>query len=95
MTGRFHANNGLCFTRLPDGSVYVEQVAGADPLSSKTVLKGFVIPSGMWASVVAHVSARGESAASHQQALLWHQSMPPLADADDALEDTVVTEPRL
>ena len=93
MTGRLHIGNGLCATRLPDGSVYLEQFEGVD--LTGPIVKGSVLQSGPWAALVAHVSARGLSEESKAEALAWHQSMPALADADDALEDTAVTEPRL
>lgn len=88
MSGRHHAGSGLCFTRLFDGSVLVEQFE--DERCEGSPVKGHVIQPFPWASVVASVSARGLTDDTQIAALQWHQREYELAIA--AREDEV-TEP--
>lgn len=76
--GRFHLNDGLCFTRTESGGVRIEKFAagvncfaeGAKPeWSVETMDSG-------WASVVAHVSAEGESSTTWALARAFHNSGP-------------------
>jgi hypothetical protein len=65
----FHAKDGVHFRRLEDGSVEMGIGPDFNSVASLTVLD----PSS-WASVVAHVSARGEDAAMHAAALAYHEA---------------------
>jgi len=58
----FHARDGWYFERQDDGSVKIS--AAVDRCTEQLIL-----PAAEWASVVAAVSAEGETAQSYQQAL--------------------------
>jgi hypothetical protein len=62
--GEFHWRDGWFFKRLPDGSVRVQHRA---PDAGPSV--DLLIPSNEWASIVASMSAEGETAESYQDAL--------------------------
>lgn len=75
---KIHARNGFCFERMGDGSVRIQKVLyGKSPVdpNAQSVEVGFseaTIPANEWASVVAHVSERGESSETFQTALRFH-----------------------
>lgn len=89
MSTRHHAGSGLCFTRLFDGSVYVEQFE--DERCEGSPVKGHAIQPLAWAAVVASVSARGLTDDTQIAAHQWHQREYELRIAS-AREDEV-TEP--
>lgn len=62
-----HVRDGLYVERLPDGSVKVrlEPIGGAAPAE-------VVLPADTWASVIATVSARGETADTWNEARQYH-----------------------
>lgn len=68
--GEFHLDNGLVFRRHPEGRVEIRQLHpnGGDSFVCETSASG-------WASVVAHLSARGESAETHAAALALHDGV--------------------
>lgn len=76
----FHANNGLYFERKQDGSVVVSHwlhgAANAGRVDQATVDvldRQWTLTASEWASVMANVSARGESGATHTEATLFHE----------------------
>ncbi|HEY3498035.1 MAG TPA: hypothetical protein VGK73_25225 [Polyangiaceae bacterium] len=71
MTGRHHAGNGLCFTRLLDGTVCVEQFE--DERCEGSPVKAHHIQPLAWAAVVAAVSRRGLTDELQIAAYQWHQ----------------------
>ncbi len=92
----FHANDGVYFERLPDGSVAVEKHARAgrptDPVSMRVVFTPDT-----WASVVAAVSAAGLGATIERAARAIHDFTEvdvealfaePELEADSASETT-------
>ena len=68
----FHAKDGFFFKRLDDGDVEVRWPAGTITFDKDT-----------WASIVASVSAEGETAASFECASALHEGRPEKG-ADDA-----------
>lgn len=60
----FHAHSGQYFRRLDDGRVEIRNSDGV-----------FVCDASTWASVVASVSARGETGETYRQALDFHQRL--------------------
>lgn len=68
----FHTLEGWWFQRLDDGRV---QVTHTDP-TGETVHGQVVIEGGPWCSVVATVSAKGETSATWQEALRFHYDRP-------------------
>lgn len=77
--GRFHSNNGLCFERLHDGSVEVTRVLwgfSAQHTSrqehAEVVDHRWRMTAEEWASVVASVSAAGETGDTWKAALDYH-----------------------
>lgn len=76
----FHANNGLYFERLPDGGVRVSHwlhgaanAGRADQASVQVLDRSWHLSASEWASVMASVSARGESGETHTEATLYHE----------------------
>ena len=63
----FHARDGLYFERLADGSVKVrlEPIGGGAPAEA-------IVPADTWASVIATVCARGETADTWNEARQYH-----------------------
>lgn len=77
--GRFHSSDNLCFERRPDGGVTVLRVAaGHDALKVISPVEWFVdlTPEG-WASVVASMSAAGETFATFDAALARQKAKAP------------------
>jgi hypothetical protein len=66
-TKPFHAHQGWYFRRAPDGGVSI--YADDDDLE-------FVTDSNTWASIVAHVCARGENFDTYSAALAFHEQQP-------------------
>ena len=68
--GEFHLRDGFTYERHDDGEVTIRQYEDArledEPLGEITVTPG------EWASVVAAMSASGETAESHAAALAFH-----------------------
>lgn len=76
----FHANNGLYFERHADGSVTVSHwlrgaanAGRADQQPVNVLDREWNLTASEWASVIATVSARGESGETHTEALLFHE----------------------
>ena len=72
-TGDFHETQGWYFKRLPDGTV-------------RARVKGYgehLMPPNSWVSVVAHVSRRGETGETFNEALTFHDgaSLPAPEEA--------------
>jgi hypothetical protein len=63
--GDFHAIQGWYFRRGADGSVVVRHGNGPDQ-------EDVTLDANTWASVIAHVCARGENAATFQDAQDFH-----------------------
>ncbi len=79
MNNRVETRDGVCFERLPDGSVHLRKPEdGAN---------SWVITAGDWAAVVAGVSARGNSSPMRAAAIVFHQEQPgpelPSLSGDD------------
>lgn len=70
----FHAHNGIFFKRTDEGDVLVTIVSETEHSIQET----HTIPSGVWASVVASVSGRGETYERWQQALAFHKGVNEL-----------------
>lgn len=70
--GEFHSRDGFYFKRLPDGSVRIR--IAEDAKSDAKTLRQIKLPASEWASVVANVSASGETAESHRAAVSFHGS---------------------
>ncbi len=75
----FHANRGLYFQRREDGSVWVEKrVPLVGPIDDHTasplfaVVEHWAMTADEWASVIASMSARGETTATFQDARDFH-----------------------
>lgn len=68
--GEFHWRDGTYFKRLENGSVRVRrtETPNADSPTALTL----VIPPSEWASIIAHVSSRGETAESYCEAEKFH-----------------------
>ncbi len=82
----FHSQDGLCFQRLEDGRVHVRLVVPILDHSTETgyslsqaVTFQTILPAASWASVVASVSAKGETGETFNEALRWHDNT---AEAD-------------
>ena len=76
---KFHSNNGLYFERQEDGSVVVEHwlhgaanAGRADQATVNVLDRRWKMTAAEWASVVASVSAQGETGETHRQALDFH-----------------------
>jgi hypothetical protein len=61
MNGRFHSDNGFCFTRLSDGSVLIEIVEPNSKVFENVAVKSVTLTPEIWASVVSSMSAAGET----------------------------------
>jgi len=68
----FHADDGLYFARLEDGSVRIVKLNG------QSVGFAVVVPPGIWASAVLTVSALGERPGDWQRFLDHHQGKTDL-----------------
>ncbi|MFI7126011.1 hypothetical protein ACIBQ1_09975 [Nonomuraea sp. NPDC050153] len=64
----FHAKNGWYFRREDDGSVHIAAPDSMGPGASQVV----TLDANTWASVVASVSATGETGDTFSQALVFH-----------------------
>lgn len=62
---------GLVFARDPDGGGVLIREAGVKPSTATR------IPAKLWARIVAHVSARGETHASRADARVLHEISDP------------------
>lgn len=61
MSVRFHSQDGLCFSRVENGSVTVELVAdGAQYATAEPTFKT-TLDASLWASIVSSMSADGEN----------------------------------
>ena len=69
----FHSRDGFFFSRGRDGDVQVRVGARTD--ASHTVAST-VLTASEWASVVAAVSARGETGETWREALDSHEALP-------------------
>jgi hypothetical protein len=77
----FHAQEGLTFGRLPDGSVRVQVHAG---LCAIPTFETDLSPT-TWASAIAAVSRSGDTAEQFQAALEFHQ----IYDHDEGAEPLI------
>lgn len=68
----FHSKNGLFFERLQDGSVHIIRTYDARDVRADNVVLDIALSASEWASVVASVMLRGETAETHGQALAAH-----------------------
>ncbi len=66
---KFHYKDNWYFERLEDGSVMITHPDGPG-LNSEP--EEFIIDADSWASIVAHVSSRGEKADTFREASLFH-----------------------
>jgi hypothetical protein len=66
----FHVKNGLWFERTENGSVHL--VKKADARDNAPVMEDIVIDDSSWASIVATVSAQGETGETYREALAFH-----------------------
>lgn len=83
----FHWNDNLFFGRCDDGSVRIVQFHGApfdwpkwdgvfdDAEKWPETVIDVVVPPEQWASIIASVSARGETAQQYAIALAYHNTM--------------------
>jgi hypothetical protein len=71
MDQTYHLRDGWHFTRLPDGRVYI-QVIPPDDNAPGPLARANITPD-EWASIVAAVSATGETGASYAAARRLHQ----------------------
>jgi hypothetical protein len=76
----FHAKDGWFFERTDDSDVRIVKTDGK--LGGPTIVEG-VLPTDTWASVVASVSVGGETLQTWQQALGFHNGLPPHYDSSD------------
>lgn len=70
----YHWRDGWHFTRCPDGSVRImngRTPVGVDPID-------LTIPPNEWASIIANVSARGETSNSYYLAGVFHDTLQAL-----------------
>lgn len=75
----FHWNHGVFFSRAHGGrAVHLRIMAGNAPPDSETLLREFYIPAAEWASIVASVSAGGESDDRWREALRFYGEGGPL-----------------
>jgi len=71
--GRFHVADGLCVERTRSGGVKIMKFAPrADCFAEKGAEWEIEITDSAFASIVASVSARGETAETWSEALEWH-----------------------
>jgi hypothetical protein len=66
----FHARDGWYFTRQPDGSVKISAAV-------QRCTEELIIDPNTWASIIASVSAQGETAARFYQARAFHADVQP------------------
>lgn len=66
--GEFHWAHGWHFKRLAEGVVRMRLLVDNHPVAGQE----FTIPPNEWASIVSHVSQRGETGETFQQALDFH-----------------------
>ena len=64
-TGAYHWRDNWYFTRTADDSVWISKLLGGNKVSAK-------IPRAEWASIVAAVSAAGETGETYHAALALH-----------------------
>jgi hypothetical protein len=67
----FHWNEGMYFKRTADGAVEITQTQGGG--QSEEVEWQRTIPPSEWASIVASVSAAGETGETYRAALAFHK----------------------
>lgn len=73
--GRYHAHSGLIAERA-DGKIVLGVAHGGDPFSKHTPVMRFELTEEMFASIVAHVSQRGETTGNYYAALALLQQPP-------------------
>jgi hypothetical protein len=72
-TPGFHARDGWYFRREDDGSVRILAPDSLGPGAQQAI----VLDASTWASVVASVSAAGETGETYRTALLFHSEHQP------------------
>ena len=80
--GEFHARDGVIFKRDAGGGVVISK-AGAE-FGDREIILDLTGPA--WASIVAHVSARGETGDTYREALEFHEATGT-TDAGQAEEE--------
>lgn len=70
----FHAQGGWFWKRNEDGSVSFEKRAPARFEGTYQLVASGTIEAGVWASIVATVSARGETSDTWREALEFHNN---------------------
>lgn len=68
--GEYHWRHGWHFKRLDGGVVRIRLLIDGHPVAAQE----FLIPPNEWASIVSHVSARGETGATFQAACDFHDA---------------------
>lgn len=77
-SGEFHNRDGWYFKRQPDGAVRIRKTTTAH--IDAPIEHEHTIPAEEWASIVAHVSANGETAETYQEAHAFHAGAALLRD---------------
>lgn len=84
----FHAKDGWCFSRKENGDVLIAHYPMGNPMADpdQSILAdcAVTIPMTVWASVVAHMSAAGDTPDSWGAALLFHTTQTPETAFPDA-----------
>ena len=71
--GEIHAQNGLMFKRMDDGSVRIRLFAdGLGPSSGADLVFQTRLPDSSWASIMASCCARDEDHLTHIEAMEFH-----------------------
>lgn len=78
-TSRFHVQDGIYFARVEGGSVRL--IITETPKRNSPVLRELTMPAAVWASVIASMSACGETPASYKLACEVHQDSVLVATA--------------
>jgi hypothetical protein len=68
--GNFHSRDGWYFKRLENGSVWIRKTV--TPTVDSAVEHELLIPANEWASIVAAVSASGDTAGTYAAASILH-----------------------
>ena len=68
--GQMHVKDGLYFRRTENGGVEIEKTI--DSKEGSPVADRIVLDAGAWASIVAHVSEKGESHETFESAKRFH-----------------------
>jgi hypothetical protein len=89
--GEFHNRDGWYFTRLTDGAVRIRKTVAAR--ADSPVEHEHVIPANEWASIVAHVSARGEAGDTYTEASDFHAGRSLLTDVREFAQIAAAVHP--